>query len=101
MNRQDFFNRLDFQDDQAADKKVHPIPGIDPHVPVSDWKRDLPLVRDFAGLQFIADTALINGLQQSWPERRMHSERSINDLLRQPGVLGRRFNHLGAFASWR
>ena len=31
----------------------------------------------------------------------MDRERGINDLTRQKIVLGRGFNHLGVFASWR
>ena len=44
---------------------------------------------------------LVYGLQQSRPECRMDGERSVDDLMRQKIVLGREFNQLGFFASWR
>jgi len=101
MDRQGFFDRLDFDDDQATDKHVHSEACVDTHISINDWHEDLAFDRQLTNGEFVTETLLVNGFQQTGTERLMNRESGFDDLSGNQIMFGRRLGQLGAFAAWR
>jgi hypothetical protein len=98
MNRQNFLDRLNLDNDQPADNHIHPIPHVDPFVTISHRKSNLLQKRNFPSLELTGKALLVNRLQQSRTQGAMNRERSINNLADNQIMFRRGFNHLGALA---
>jgi hypothetical protein len=101
MNRQGFFDRFDFDNDQATDNHVHSKAGVDAHISINDGHKDLTFDSELPDSEFVTETLLVDRLQQTWTERLMDRESGIDDLPGSRIMFGRRLGQLGAFAAWR
>ena len=101
MNRQGFFDRFDFDYDQIADNHVHSEARIDTHFSINDRHKDLTFDRELTNGEFVTETLLVDGFQQTQTKRLMDRESRIDDLPGNRIMFGRRLGQLGAFAAWR
>jgi hypothetical protein len=83
VNRSEAFNRFDLDDHLIVDKQVNPVAGVQPNVFVLDRQSELTHDVRPSPFEFVCETNLVRGLQQSRPEFRMYFERSGQDAFGQ------------------
>ena len=86
MERMQFFNRLQFNDDAVFDKKVYAVPGIDLNTVVDHRKSRLVLERDSIFCQLIAETRVVRAFKAACAKRGVNLESGAENLLRDRSV---------------
>jgi hypothetical protein len=101
MDREGFFDRLDFHDDQAAYDHVHAETGVHADVPVPYGSCDLSKDRNITCAQLVSEAFFVDGLQKARAWRGVNREGRIDDLTGESIMFGAWLRNLGNLAAWR
>jgi hypothetical protein len=78
MNREQFFDCLDFDDDAILDKEVDPVSGLDGDASINDGEAHLAFEPQCIGGKLIVQACTICTLKQARPKRTMNVHGSLD-----------------------
>src|SRR5262245_46016299 len=86
VQRQQFFNGFDFDDDAVFEQEVDSIAGVESYAAVHDRQTNLVLKLYAARHELMAETSAVRTFQQPGSERAVNLHRGFDDALRDGSV---------------
>ena len=80
MDREEFVERLDFDNKGLLDQEINDVSPCDLNSLVFDGQSDLAVIRDVSKLQLAAEAGVIAGLQKARAQMTMYLDCCANDL---------------------